>query len=93
MKNLSCALVVIASIGVYALIREWWLLVLGLFIALLFAEFMPRIGKDLSIKLLQAQINETEARGENLRWQTELSKAQVKINLMTLTQLQKAQRR
>jgi len=90
MKNLPSALMLIAFVYFnYTYPKFFWgslLLIIG---AILMWEYPAKEG----LELVRTQIEELRARMENIRWATELSKTQVKVNLATLVNLKNMRER
>ena len=79
MRNLTSSLMFIAFIYFMQTGFKWYYLIL-LFFGLFFIEWGVKENKEYTETLTE----ESKARIENIKWQTEISKIQAKINLRSM---------
>jgi hypothetical protein len=84
MRNLPSALMILAEVYIIIFCDKQWMQLIALALlmsgAFAFWEYPAKEG----VELVRAQIEESKARTENIRWQTKLSETQVNVNLRTL---------
>ncbi len=84
MRNFSSALMCIAFVYMKYTYKFHWIFLILILGALFFWEYPAKENREL----LKVQIEESKARTENIRWNTELAKTTTKLNLATLAMMQ-----
>ena len=84
MRNLPSAMLLITTV-ILDIIYGWnWIYIALLALAGILLEWPPKESQEL----VKAQISELKAREENIKWQTEMSKTAIKLNLARIAAIE-----
>jgi len=84
MRNLPSAILLITTV-ILDIIYGWnWIYIALLALAGILLEWPPKESQEL----VKAQISELKAREENIKWQTEMSKTAIKLNLARIAAIE-----